>query len=107
MAHLSGYCDCGRRIHFPKDAEYGYEWTCYRCGRSYVLSRRGDPLYRIRSRRPPQTEDDSYDTPSFEFSWQPWMTKGVGLLVVLAAFGPIGLAVAVGGWVWLKSNGKL
>ncbi|WP_372847190.1 hypothetical protein [Pontiella sp.] len=105
MAHLSGHCECGRPIHFPKTATYGYRWECYRCGRSYVLSNEGDPLHRTRSRRPP--ESTTSFAPCAGFVWRPWMTKGVLLLVVYAVFGRTGLVLLIGGWIWLKSNGDI
>jgi hypothetical protein len=55
LTHLKGRCDCGRTIHFPKDARYGQRWTCQDCGRVWVLSTTGDPLKRAPS-RPPQDD---------------------------------------------------
>ncbi len=52
MSHQSGYCDCGRKKHYPKNAPLGYQWTCYRCGRTYVLSTYGNPLHTQGSRPP-------------------------------------------------------
>ncbi len=52
MTHLSGYCTCGRRKHYPKNAALGSTWTCYRCGRNWVLSTRGKPLFVHRSKPP-------------------------------------------------------
>ena len=52
MSHLSGRCDCGRIMHFPKNATYGDTWTCYRCGKTWHLSHHGDPLHSTRSKAP-------------------------------------------------------
>lgn len=111
MAHLSGHCECGRRIHFPNAAAYGCRWTCHRCGRSYTLSHKGDPLHRVRSRRASASSRSrqaahapaGIDWPGF--IWAPWMTAAVVVLVVYAVFGGIGLAILVGGWLWVKHNG--
>ena len=37
--HSKSTCTCGRTIHFPKNARFGYKWTCNSCGRTWVLSR--------------------------------------------------------------------
>ena len=54
MSPLSGRCDCGRVMHFPKNATYGDTWTCYRCGKTWHLSHHGDPLHSTRSKAPPE-----------------------------------------------------
>ena len=51
--HLSSTCRCGRRMHFPKYARFGYIWKCRRCGMRYVLSDIGKPLKWRSSKRPP------------------------------------------------------
>lgn len=56
MSHLSSKCDCGRTIHFPKDAEIGYKWVCKDCGKIWTLSTHGKPAYDTRSKKPPQQE---------------------------------------------------
>ena len=52
MSHLSGHCDCGRVIHYPKGATYGDSWTCYNCGKTWYISHHGDPLHNRRSKAP-------------------------------------------------------
>jgi len=52
MSHLSGHCDCGRVIHFPKGATYGASWTCYNCGKTWFISHDGEPLHNRRSKAP-------------------------------------------------------
>jgi hypothetical protein len=53
MSHLAGKCSCGRPIHFPRDAQLGYQWVCRRCGKTWVLSTQGEPLTRKKSLPPP------------------------------------------------------
>lgn len=55
MPHSSGKCDCGRTIHFPKNASLGYEWICKKCGKSWVLSNHGQPLNTVGSKAPKKT----------------------------------------------------
>ena len=55
MSHLSGRCDCGRVIHYPKGATYGDSWTCHNCGKTWYISHHGDPLHNRRSKAPPET----------------------------------------------------
>lgn len=50
--HRAGRCDCGRTIHFPKDARLGHQWKCWRCGKVWTLARQGRPLWSERSRPP-------------------------------------------------------
>lgn len=56
MPHLSSKCDCGRTIHFPKDAPLGYQWVCKNCDKVWTLSTHGKPAYDTRSKKPPQQE---------------------------------------------------
>lgn len=56
MSHLATKCDCGRTIHFPKDAPLGYQWICKECGKKWILSTHGKPTHDTRSKRPPQQE---------------------------------------------------
>jgi len=53
MPHLAGKCDCGREIHFPKNATLGDQWKCYRCGKVWTLSTQGKPLDRQNRKRLP------------------------------------------------------
>lgn len=55
MPHLAGKCDCGRNIHFPKNAPLGYQWECRNCGKTWTLSTRGKPLHNQRSKAPPRS----------------------------------------------------
>ncbi len=55
MPHLSGRCTCGRPIHFPKGAQDGDEWRCFRCHRVWVLCPNGElPLNTTKSQPPPE-----------------------------------------------------
>ena len=62
MSHLSGRCDCGRVIHFPKGATYGATWRCYNCGRTWHIAHHGDPLHSRRSKEPPARNYSSDDS---------------------------------------------
>ena len=62
MSHLSGRCDCGRVIHFPKGASYGDTWTCYNCGKTWHIAHHGDPLHSRRSKEPPSGDYSSGGT---------------------------------------------
>jgi hypothetical protein len=31
------FCQCGREIHWPRNARLGDTWRCYDCGRSWRL----------------------------------------------------------------------
>jgi hypothetical protein len=54
MPHLSGFCACGRRIHWPRNARYGDTWTCRRCRAVWTLCREGgNPMSTARSLPPP------------------------------------------------------
>ncbi|MEH2267746.1 MAG: CFI-box-CTERM domain-containing protein [Nostoc sp.] len=54
MPHLAGSCDCGRKIHFPKNATIGTQWKCYTCGKVWTLSEHGEkPLHSKGSKAPP------------------------------------------------------
>lgn len=59
MSHLSGRCDCGRVIHYPKGATYGATWTCHNCGKTWHIARTGRPLHTHRSKAPEESSDDS------------------------------------------------
>jgi hypothetical protein len=63
MPHLAGRCDCGREIHFPKNATIGYQWTCHKCGKVWTLSNQGKPLHSQRSKAPPKLKTPSYSSP--------------------------------------------
>ncbi len=63
MPHLAGRCDCGREIHFPKNATIGYQWTCHKCGKIWTLSNQGKPLHSQRSKAPPKLKTPSYSFP--------------------------------------------
>lgn len=110
MSHLSGFCECGRRIHYDWYATHGSQWTCYRCGRSYTISTRGDPLHRIGShRRGPgrsETGSGSGDSTIESLLQHPWVVNLIiGLIVaglILIFFGKIVFWLLVIGWVWFK-----
>jgi len=53
MTHLAGRCDCGRKIHLPKNTQYGDEWKCWTCGKVWVFSDHGKPVHVERSKAPP------------------------------------------------------
>lgn len=55
MSHFVGRCSCGKKIHFPRNAKYGYEWECYKCGQVWVLDKHGKQLH-IESSRPYATK---------------------------------------------------
>ena len=59
MPHLAGKCDCGRSIHLPKNAEQGYQWTCYKCGKTWTLSTHGKPLHTQGSLPPSENSSNS------------------------------------------------
>ena len=52
MTHLAGRCTCGRRQHYPQNATLGTSWTCWKCGRTWTLSKQGEPLFVHRSKPP-------------------------------------------------------
>ena len=82
MSHLSGRCDCGRVIHYPKGASYGDSWTCRTCGKTWYIVRHGEiPLNSRRSKEPP-----TYD----------YSSGGTGCLVPIIL---IGVALGVAGCV--------
>ena len=76
MSHLSGRCDCGRVMHFPKGASYGDTWTCYNCGKTWHITHHGLPLHSRRSKGPP---DEGY-------------SSGTGCLVPILLIGALVLA---------------
>jgi len=53
MAHQSTNCDCGRKIHLPKNAPLGYKWKCNNCGKTWTVSNQGKRTYSARSKKPP------------------------------------------------------
>ena len=52
MTHLAGRCSCGRKQHYPTNAVLGTSWTCWKCGRTWTLSKQGEPLFVHRSKPP-------------------------------------------------------
>ena len=77
MSHLSGRCDCGRVMHFPKGASYGDTWTCYSCGKTWHIAHHGDPLHTRRSKEPPSGN---------------YSSSGTGCLVPILLIGALVLA---------------
>lgn len=63
MPHLAGKCDCGRNIHFPKNAKLGYQWKCRQCGKVWALSNKGKPLHSQRSKAPPKESYPTHEKP--------------------------------------------
>lgn len=59
MPHLAGRCDCGRKMHFPKNATIGEQWKCYKCGKTWTLSNHGKPLHSQNSKAPPKRKSSS------------------------------------------------
>jgi hypothetical protein len=59
MPHLAGRCDCGRKMHFPKNATIGYQWNCHKCGKVWTLSNHGKPLHSQSSKTPPKRKTSS------------------------------------------------
>lgn len=78
MSHLSGYCDCGRKMHFPKGASHGDTWTCWKCGKTWYIGNHGDPLHNTRSRAP-ESGGGSSEGGGF----------GCGLIILLFIFASI------------------
>ncbi|KKK70369.1 hypothetical protein LCGC14_2924670 [marine sediment metagenome] len=58
MPHLAGKCNCGKAIHYPKNAIHGDTWKCYKCGTVWTLAEKGEPLHTVGS-RPPVTNSET------------------------------------------------
>jgi hypothetical protein len=58
MSHLAGKCNCGRAIHYPKNAIHGDTWKCFKCGMVWILSDKGAPLRTVSS-KPPVTNSET------------------------------------------------
>lgn len=81
MSHLSGYCSCGRRIHFSKRSSYGAQWNCHKCGRSWVIAHHGQPLHTARSKAPPAESVAS----GGEANWTTIIVAGLILLLFIGS----------------------
>lgn len=93
MPHLAGKCDCGREIHFPKNAVLGDQWKCYRCGKVWTLSTQGKPLDRQKSKAPPKQETYSYGSP--HSSTSNTSSSGCAAIVGVAVFLGVVLLILV------------
>lgn len=106
MPHLSGRCPCGRPIHWPKDAGYGDEWRCFRCGRVWTLCQNGElPLHNTKSQPPPPEPPPPppaaaplWPSPRPRSRRRPARRSGPGCLVVILLAG-VGLPL-----LWLLAR---
>lgn len=92
MPHLASKCDCGRKIHLPKTATRGYQWTCHSCGKTWVLADHGKPIHSERSRPPEVTGGAASST-------QGCLGAAVAVAIVggivYAMFGETGVVTAI------------
>lgn len=83
MPHLAGRCDCGREMHFPKNATIGHQWTCHKCGKTWTLSNQGKPLDHKKSKAPSKQQIPSHSSSQKSTSSSSGCSTIIGFLLVI------------------------
>lgn len=104
MPHEQGRCACGKERHWPKNAQVGDKWKCYRCGRVTVLVAPGTPdASRTRTVKSHakasgnstyRDADTSSQTPQSRSSYSQQAAGGGGCLLILTI--SVVMAIALG-----------